>query len=131
ASALPRLSIARLKVLGQDCLVSRTGYTGEDGVELYPAAGNVAAVCDALLAAGAGAQALPCGLGARDGLRLEVAYPLYGHEITEETSPWEAGLGWVVKMDKGEFLGRAALAEQKAAGVTRRLAAFTCAGPGV
>ena len=129
--ALPRFAIARVRIAGRECWASRTGYTGEDGVEFYPEAGLAPAVCDALLAAGESAGARPCGLGSRDGLRLEVAYPLYGHEITEDTTPWEAGLGWVVRMEKGEFLGRAALAAQKAAGIPRRLAAFTCAGPGV
>lgn len=125
AVRLERFAIAPCAVAGRTMLVSRTGYTGEDGFELYPPARDAEAVWDALAARGAA----PCGLGARDALRLEVAYPLYGHELDETTTPWEARLGWVVKLDKGDFLGRAALLLAKERGAGRRLAGFTAAGP--
>jgi len=128
---LPRFSIGEFLVAGETMLVSRTGYTGEDGFELYPRAAGATALWEALLAAGRDLPAVPCGLGARDGLRLEAGYSLYGHEIDEETSPWEAGLGWAVKPDKGNFIGRGALLELKARGPRKRQVAFTCAGPGI
>jgi aminomethyltransferase len=90
---------------GQNCVVSRTGYTGEDGVEIMLPAGMGVTLCDELL--GRGVQ--PCGLGARDTLRLEAAMPLYGHELTEEIDPLQAGLAWAVKLNKGDFIGREAL----------------------
>ena len=90
---------------GKGCVVSRTGYTGEDGVEIMLAASQAVELCEELLARGA----RPCGLGARDTLRLEAAMPLYGHELTEEIDPYQAGLGWAVKPDKGDFVGRDAL----------------------
>ncbi|HVS40218.1 MAG TPA: glycine cleavage system aminomethyltransferase GcvT [Gemmataceae bacterium] len=89
----------------KECVVSRTGYTGEDGVELIVPAPLGAALFDELAARGA----KPCGLGARDTLRLEAAMPLYGHELTEEIDPLQAGLGWAVKLNKGDFIGREAL----------------------
>ncbi|MFN4261444.1 MAG: glycine cleavage system aminomethyltransferase GcvT [Gemmataceae bacterium] len=91
---------------GQPALVSRTGYTGEDGLELIVAAHQAVSLWAELARRGA----KPCGLGARDTLRLEAAMPLYGHELTEEIDPFQAGLSWAVKLDKGDFLGRAALA---------------------
>src|SRR5262249_46161388 len=90
---------------GQGCVVSRTGYTGEDGVELMVKADQGPGVADELVRRGA----RPCGLGARDTLRLEAAMPLYGHELTEEIDPLQAGLGWAVKLDKGPFIGREAM----------------------
>jgi aminomethyltransferase len=90
---------------GQNCVVSRTGYTGEDGVEIMLGGGMGVTLCDELLSRGV----QPCGLGARDTLRLEAGMPLYGHELTEEIDPLQAGLAWAVKLDKGEFLGREAL----------------------
>ncbi len=90
---------------GNNCVVSRTGYTGEDGIEVMLGAAHANELWDDLLKRGA----KPCGLGARDTLRLEAAMPLYGHELGEETDPFQAGLAWAVKMDKGDFLGRAAL----------------------
>ncbi|SMC49655.1 glycine cleavage system aminomethyltransferase GcvT [Papillibacter cinnamivorans] len=94
---------------GVSCLVSRTGYTGEDGFELYCAPGDAPALWNLLLRAGEGRGVIPCGLGARDTLRLEAAMPLYGHELREDITPREAGLGIFVKMDKPDFVGRAAL----------------------
>jgi aminomethyltransferase len=90
---------------GTPCVVSRTGYTGEDGVEYMVGAGQGVQLWEEILARGA----KPCGLGARDTLRLEAAMPLYGHELSEEIDPFQAGLGWAVKLDKGEFRGREAL----------------------
>jgi aminomethyltransferase len=109
-----------LSVAGIACFVARTGYTGEDGFELICAGGQAPALWQALTAAGA----WPCGLGARDTLRLEAALPLYGHELSETTNPYEAGLGWAVRLEKGEFIGRAALAAIRAAGPQRRLTGF-------
>jgi len=112
-------------VAGVSCLISRTGYTGEDGFELYHAAGDAPRLAEALLAAGAPYGLELAGLGARDSLRLEAGYPLYGHEITAEVSPIAAGLGWTVKLDKGvDFNGRAALAAEKAAGPGKKIAYF-------
>jgi aminomethyltransferase len=108
-------------VAGARTLISRTGYTGEDGFELYLAAEDAPALWIKLLDAGAGLGAVPVGLGARDTLRLEMAYRLYGNDIDETTNPLEAGLGWVVKSAKGEFVGREAIERVRAAGLRRRL----------
>jgi aminomethyltransferase len=112
-------------VAGIHCLASRTGYTGEDGFELYHAAGDSVALAEALLAAGAGQGLELAGLGARDSLRLEAGYPLYGHEITADISPLTAGLGWTVKLDKGaDFIGRTALVAEKEKGSVKRVVFF-------
>jgi aminomethyltransferase len=108
-------------VAGARALISRTGYTGEDGFEIYLAPGDAERVWEALLAKGAAEGLMPVGLGARDTLRLEKALMLYGNDIDEQTTPLEAGLGWVVKLDKGDFVGRDALVAQRAAGVRRRI----------
>ncbi|MDA0329085.1 MAG: glycine cleavage system aminomethyltransferase GcvT [Gemmatimonadetes bacterium] len=102
-------------------VISGTGYTGEDGFELYIPAEHAPALWSALLAAGRDAGLIPAGLGARDSLRLEVGYALYGNDLDEEHTTLESGLGWVTKFDKGDFVGRSALATQKDAGVPRRL----------
>jgi aminomethyltransferase len=103
------------RVVGSvDTIVSRTGYTGEDGYELMVAADAAEKVWDALLESGRLHGALPCGLGARDTLRFEAAMPLYGHELNEAVNPFAAGLGWAVKLGKGEFVGRDALIGFKA-----------------
>ena len=128
---LGRFGIVSVAVAGTPMLASRTGYTGEDGFELYPDSRDAVAVWEALLDAGRADGVANCGLGARDGLRLEVGYPLYGHEIGEEAVPWEAGLGWVIRPDKGDFLGRSALMAARERGQGRRLIGLTCAGPGV
>lgn len=109
------------QVSSVDCLISRTGYTGEDGFELYCSAEDVVDLWLDLLAAGKEQGLLPVGLGARDTLRLEAAYCLYGHELTEQTNPLEAGLSWTVKLSKGEFIGSEALARSKAQGLKRKL----------
>ncbi|MEO6244751.1 MAG: glycine cleavage T C-terminal barrel domain-containing protein, partial [Opitutaceae bacterium] len=112
-------------VAGIHCLASRTGYTGEDGFELYHAAADAPALAEALLAAGQPHGLELAGLGARDSLRLEAGYPLYGHEITAEISPLTAGLGWTVKLDKGaDFIGRAALLAEKQNGAPNRIVFF-------
>jgi aminomethyltransferase len=103
---------------------ARTGYTGEDGFEIIGPDSTIQHLWDKLLAAGAPFGIKPCGLGARDTLRTEMGYPLYGHELDEQTTPIEAGVGFFVALDKGEFNGRAVLAEQKAAGTQKKLVAF-------
>ncbi len=108
--------------------VSRTGYTGEDGFEIVAPAEVIEGVWNKLLEAGQPFGLKPAGLGARDTLRTEVCYPLYGHELDEETTPVEAGLGFFVSMDKGDFVGRSVLAQQKADGPSRKLAAFKMNG---
>ena len=112
------------EVAGVPAVISGTGYTGEDGFELYVDAGDARGLWDALLLEGAAAGLIPVGLGARDSLRLEMGYALYGNDLDEQHSTLESGLGWVTKLDKGDFVGRDALAAQKAAGVTRRLVAI-------
>lgn len=114
----------RTEVSGAEAVVSRTGYTGEDGFELYLDAADAADVWRVLLDAGSDAGLVPAGLGARDTLRLEMGYALYGHDIDEETTPLEAGLGWLVALDKGPFVGREALRSQKEEGPKRRLRGF-------
>jgi aminomethyltransferase len=101
---------------GKGCVVSRTGYTGEDGFEFMVAADQAVTLWDELIGRGA----KPCGLGARDTLRLEAAMPLYGHELSEEIDPLQAGLGWAVKLTKGDFIGRDALLRRKADPTLRR-----------
>ena len=108
-------------VAGVEALVSRTGYTGEDGFELYHDATDAPHLWQAILEAGKGTDVLPIGLGARDTLRLEASFCLYGHELTEEITPLEAGLGWSIKLEKGvDFLGREALLRQKSEGLKRK-----------
>ncbi|MCC7440142.1 MAG: glycine cleavage system aminomethyltransferase GcvT [Bdellovibrionales bacterium] len=102
-------------------LLARTGYTGEDGFEVYCPWSDGPTVWRALLDAGTPSGLKPCGLGARDTLRLEMKYPLYGHELTDETNPIEAGLGWVTKLDKGDFVGKEKIEALKMAGIRRKL----------
>jgi aminomethyltransferase len=106
-------------------VVSRTGYTGEDGVELVSEAGAGPRVWEALREKGV----VPCGLGARDALRMEMGYPLYGHELGPDITPLEAGLGFAVRLKDREFVGRDALAKQAADGVPRKLVGFVCGKP--
>jgi aminomethyltransferase len=126
---VPYYHYVRGRVAGVDMIISRTGYTGELGFEIYfpsdvPTGERVwAAVMDAGKEFGIG----PAGLGARDTLRLEMGFCLYGHDIDKTTHPLEAGLGWITKLDKGEFNGRAALVKAKAEGMKRRLVGFTLA----
>jgi len=114
-----------------NCLISRTGYTGEDGFELYCSANEVTDLWQALLAAGKEHGLLPTGLGARDTLRLEAAYCLYDHELDDATNPLEAGLAWTVKLAKGDFIGHDALAKIKADGLKRKLVGIEMVERGV
>jgi aminomethyltransferase len=118
-------------VLGTPTLVARTGYTGEDGFELYFPADAAESLWNGLLAAGRPQGLLPIGLGARDTLRLEAKLALYGHELTEEINPYEARLGWAVKLDKGEFVGREALQVIHQHGPARKLVGFKTLGRGI
>ncbi|MEE9259378.1 MAG: glycine cleavage system aminomethyltransferase GcvT [Nitrospinaceae bacterium] len=104
-----------------ECIISRTGYTGEDGFELYLESGKAVDLCRKLLEAGEPFGIRPIGLGARDTLRLEMGYALYGNEIDQDTSPLEAGLGWVIKLKKQGFIGQQALQNQKERGLSRKL----------
>jgi aminomethyltransferase len=101
-------------VLSASCLVSRTGYTGEDGFEISFAEEMAIPIWEALLKAGKDDGIIPCGLGARDTLRFEAAMPLYGHEMDETVNPYAAGIGWAVKLNKGDFIGREVLVSSKA-----------------
>jgi len=114
-----------------NCIISRTGYTGEDGFELYCASSDVSKLWDMLLAAGKDRGLLPAGLGARDTLRLEASYCLYGHELDEQTNPLEASLGWTVKLNKNEFIGHDALLEVKEQGLKRKLIGIEMVDRGV
>ena len=114
---------------GVACLIARTGYTGEDGFELYFPPEHSEKLWNDLLDAGQEQGLVPCGLGARNTLRLEAAMCLYGHEIDDTTTVWEANLGWICKLDKGDFLGRDALIAQQRSGVKRRLAGFEMEDP--
>jgi aminomethyltransferase len=112
-------------------MISRTGYTGEDGFEIFVPPNVADRVWQAILESGRSADVIPCGLGARDTLRLEAAMRLYDNDIDETTSVLEAGLGWTVAWEKGDFIGRGALAAQKAAGVTRKLVGFEMVDRGI
>jgi aminomethyltransferase len=113
------------------CLVARTGYTGEEGCEIYCDGADAERLWSALLEAGAPVGLVPVGLGARDTLRLEKAYPLYGHELDDTTTPLEAGLEWVTKFSKPVFIGREILLRQKEAGLTRKLVGLELLEPGI
>ncbi|MBI2883961.1 MAG: glycine cleavage system aminomethyltransferase GcvT [Candidatus Methylomirabilis oxyfera] len=119
------------QVIGIDCCISRTGYTGEDGFEIYISPQHVATLWNALLEAGTPMGLQPCGLGARDTLRLEAKMALYGQDIDDRHTVLEADLGWIVKLEKGEFIGREALVRQKAAGISRKLVGFEMRGRGI
>jgi len=124
AAGVGRFRVEEMRVDGATWVVAGTGYTGEDGVELAVPADVAPAVWERVLSAGI----RPAGLGARDTLRLEAALPLHGHELGPGITPLQAGLGWVVAWDKGDFRGRAALAAEKERGVTRRLRGFEVEG---
>ncbi|HWD20067.1 MAG TPA: glycine cleavage system aminomethyltransferase GcvT [Verrucomicrobiae bacterium] len=128
ATGLKKNEVAPATFHGETGYVSRTGYTGEDGFEIVAPASVIEGIWHALLEAGRPHGLKPAGLGARDTLRTEVCYPLYGQELDENTTPLEAGLGFFVALDKPNFIGKDALLAQKAAGPTRKLAAFKMQG---
>jgi len=113
---------------GAPAIVSRTGYTGEDGFEIFVASEDAVAVWERLLGGGRDAGLVPVGLGARDTLRLEAGLALYGHEIDDTVTPLEAGLDWMVKLDADDFIGRDALCAQRERGVPRRLLGLELSG---
>jgi aminomethyltransferase len=120
-SALGNYRSQQGRVAGVQCLVARTGYTGEDGFELFCPARKATRLWDALISTGSDLDLQPCGLGSRDTLRLEAGMPLYGNELDRSVNPYEANLGRVVKLEKGEFVGRSALAAVQQTGPRRRL----------
>jgi aminomethyltransferase len=138
-SKLTTLPIADIKYyhfiegdfLGAATIISRTGYTGEDGFELYAPANMATQIWDALLDAGKDFDLVPCGLGARDTLRLEAKFPLYGHELSLDINPLEAGLAWVVKLDKANFVGKEALLKIKEKGMHRALVGLKVLDKGI
>jgi glycine cleavage system T protein (aminomethyltransferase) len=121
SDGIPYFGFSAGEVAGVRALISRTGYTGEDGFELFIDSDDVGAVWDAILATGKAAGVLPAGLGARDATRLEAALRLYGNDMDETVNPFEAGLGWTVKLGKGDFIGRDALVKVKNEGPSRTL----------
>jgi aminomethyltransferase len=123
-SDLPPFHWRRGRIAGIPLFLARTGYTGEDGFEFYVDNERTTELWDALMQAGRPEGLQPIGLGARDTLRLEARMPLYGNELADDISPLEAGVGWAVKLDKGSFVGREAMAEMKASGVPRRTVGF-------
>ncbi len=131
ADAVPRFHFRRAEVAGLPCVVARTGYTGEDGVEIFCRSTDAPALWSALLAAGKNSGLVPVGLGARDTLRLEARLSLYGNDIDETTNPLEAGLGWCVKFDKDEFIGKEALLRVREHGLERKIVGFEMTGRGV
>lgn len=130
-NALKPFHFVETELLGSKVIVARTGYTGEDGVEIFVKADRTADLWRLLLEHGASYGVMPCGLGARDSLRLEAAYPLHGHELAEDLPALESGLGWIVKFDKGDFIGREALHALKEKGVPQKLVGFLLDEPGI
>jgi aminomethyltransferase len=118
-------------VVGHSALIARTGYTGEDGFELYVRPDLAPKIWSAIIDAGGPHGLIPAGLGARDTLRLEAGMSLYGQDIDHTTTPYEAGLGWIVKLDKGDFIGRDVLEQQHEHGVERKLAGFEMIDRGI
>lgn len=129
--SIPSFGVERGSVAGVESLVSRTGYTGEDGFEIYTVARNPEKVWDAILEEGEPHGIRPVGLGARDTLRLEARLMLYGNDIDENTTALEAGMRWLVKFKKGDFLGREALLKQKEEGVRRKIVGFELTEKGI
>ena len=131
ALALPRFGIVELPWEGETAFVMRTGYTGEDGFEVAASPAGTVAFWEALLAKGGRHGLVPCGLGSRDTLRLESGYLLYGADADESRTPYEANCGWVVKLQKGDFVGREALVRRKEAGFKEKLTGVRLLGRGV
>jgi aminomethyltransferase len=131
SGAVPFFHFTHGQVCGRRTLMAATGYTGEDGFEFYCAPADARAIWDGLLDAGRSEGVQPCGLGARDTLRLEAKLALYGNDIDDSHTPLEAGLGWIVNWDKGDFCGRAALTEQKEKGIPRKLVGFEVLDRGI
>jgi aminomethyltransferase len=130
-TSLRSFQFTRTNLGGAELTIARTGYTGEDGVELFLPPDRASTVWNRLIEAGKAHGLSPIGLGARDTLRLEAKLALYGNDIDETTNPLEAGLAWVVKFEKADFLGKAALHEVRASGLTRKLVGFEMTGRGV
>lgn len=124
ASSLAYFGFAEMSVCGAPVIVARTGYTGEDGFEIFIPWSQTEMIWNELLRSGQPEGLVPAGLGARDSLRLEACFPLYGHELGDDITAIESGLGWIVKPEKGEFLGCSILAQQKSAGAPRSLIGF-------
>lgn len=131
AAALRYFEFTDTTIAGVPVTVARTGYTGEDGFEVFAPWGRTAELWDALLVAGEGTGLVPAGLGARDSLRLEACYPLHGHEISETMSALDSGLSWIVKFDKGDFKGREALLDIRDKGCPRALIGYVVDDPGI
>jgi aminomethyltransferase len=119
------------ELLNTKVIIARTGYTGEDGVEIFIPSARTVDVWRLLLEHGAPYEVVPCGLGARDSLRLEAALPLHGHELSPDISALESGLGWIVKFDKGDFIGRAALLAERERGIARKLVGLVLTDAGI
>jgi len=128
---LPSFGYGEAKVDGRDFSFGRTGYTGEDGFEIFVAVDKLEWLWNMLLERGAKFGIEPCGLGARDTLRLEAGLPLYGHELEKDITPIEAGLGWSVKPDKGDFIGRETLAKQKGGDLQRQIVCLKAEGKAI
>lgn len=122
---------ANVKIAGANCLISRTGYTGEDGFEIYLKHNEASKVWNELLSSGKEMGIKPAGLGARDTLRFEAGLPLYGNELSQDITPLEAGLGFFTKLDKGDFVGKDALQAQKKEGVKRKIVGFEMEEKGI
>ncbi len=123
--------VSNVPVGGKQTWIARTGYTGEDGFEIFCATADAEALWNTLVETAGKVGGKPVGLGARDTLRLEARLSLYGNDLSDETTPLEAGLGWVVKLDAGDFIGKEALVRQKAEGLKRKLAGFVMIGRGI
>jgi len=130
-ASLKRFQCREASLAGVRGLIARTGYTGEEGIEVFLENGDLLRLWEAFLKAGEGEGIRPIGLGARDTLRLEMGYPLYGHELSDAVDPLEAGLAWVVKLGKGEFIGREALVRIQERGPARELKGLTMEEPGI
>ncbi len=130
-SAIEYYWFERGEVSGAPAIIARTGYTGEDGFEIYVAPEEGERLWNEALEAGKEFGIVPCGLGARNTLRLEAGMALHGHEISEDITPYEARLGWIVKLDKGDFIGRDALVKQKEQGLKRKLCGLEMRGRGI